>query len=145
MARGILFKSKMIDRIVSKRKTETRRMTARALPKVGEVCYLKSGYMEAARDADRWVLVTKVYEQRLRDMTDEDARRDGFGSVTTFTHYFQKLHGGDVSPDQVLHVVRFELMGREVVLGHFRNAETGNDPDLAQALEDRWSDALGVS
>ncbi len=97
----LLFKPEYVDLILSGEKTETRRTWAkrRAVPGATHQCRTSYGAPIFAH-----VKILEVFQQRVHDMTDLDARRDGFPDLEAFilkTQYDEL---------QTVWVVRFEVV-----------------------------------
>ena len=57
-----------------------------------------------------FVLVTGVRKQRLRDMSDEDAKREGFRNLEEFMNAWRKIYGG-LNLDEDVVVIEFVHYG----------------------------------
>jgi len=71
-----------VQLVLEGKKTATRRNGRYADP--GEVMELNGRTFE----------VTKVYQQTLGEMTDEDARSEGYASMEDYKNYILSLHPG---------------------------------------------------
>ena len=63
------------------------------------------GWAERSR-----VRITEIREERLGDITEADAVREGFGNVAEFMAYFATLHPGPVDLTLPVWVVSFEVV-----------------------------------
>ena len=54
--------------------------------------------------------ITEIREQRLGDVTEADAVREGFANVAEFMAYFATLHPGPVDLTLPVWVVSFEVV-----------------------------------
>lgn len=59
------------------------------------------------------VLIKKIREGRLGDMTLEDCIREGVGSQEEFEKLWKSLHQGRFKPHQKIRVIEFELIEKE--------------------------------
>ncbi|MBC7092689.1 ASCH domain-containing protein [Candidatus Bipolaricaulota bacterium] len=104
----LLFKREHAELILSGRKTQTRRL-GRKRWKTGSIhqCRL-------SRRAEPFALVriTGVRRERLGDISEEDARREGYGSAEEYRKAFERIYGF-WDPEAEVWVVDFELTGRE--------------------------------
>lgn len=71
-----------IERVLSGVKTATRRNGRYADP--GEVMVLEG----------KQFVVERVYQQQLGDLTDEDAKAEGFANLEAYKDYILSLHAG---------------------------------------------------
>ncbi|RLE46190.1 MAG: ASCH domain-containing protein [Candidatus Methanomethylicota archaeon] len=55
--------------------------------------------------------VKKVVVKRVKELTDEDARRDGFGNKSELIEALRRIYGG-IRDDEFVTVVHFELAKR---------------------------------
>ena len=109
----LLFKPEHIDPILGKTKwlkTATRRIGNRKY-NVGVTHQCKTSFYVTAFASIR---ILRVYEQRLGDMTEEDAHREGYDSVKTYRKAFNRVfraHTWEPEPwddDRVVKVIEFE-------------------------------------
>lgn len=91
-----------VQRVLSGSKTATRRNGRYA--DAGEIMVLEGHPFE----------VTRVYQQRLSEMTEEDFQKEGFRSKTEYLSYIQSLHGKMPMP---------ALMDQEVWVHEFSPAQ----------------------
>lgn len=71
-----------VDKVLTGAKTATRRNGRYADP--GEVMELEGRHFE----------VTKVYQQSLGEMTDNDAKSEGYSNLDGYKEYILSLHHG---------------------------------------------------
>lgn len=84
----LLFKKKFLDAIRSGEKTQTVRLWKHRRMRAGQRSYIPgAGYIE----------VETVDEVRLEDLTDEDARRDGFASAALLRSELAELYREQLS------------------------------------------------
>jgi hypothetical protein len=101
----LLFKRRFIPQILAGEKTQTRRPSKPGV-REGGTYTLRAGYSPTPHR----ITVTRVYTQRLGDMSLEDARMEGFSSLDKFMEAWAGIYGG-WSPDQTVYVVEFRLEG----------------------------------
>jgi hypothetical protein len=101
----LLFKPEHAELIVSGRKTQTRRL-GRKRWKVGSVHQCRT-----SRRAKPFALVriTGVRRECLGGISEEDARREGYGSVEAYRKAFARIYGF-WDPEAEVWVVDFELV-----------------------------------
>lgn len=70
------------------------------------------GHIVRAVEGNRYtfVLVTGVRKQKLRDMSDEDAKREGFRDLKEFMNAWRRIYGG-LNPDENVVVIEFVHYG----------------------------------
>lgn len=132
----MLFKREMVDAILAGRKTQTRRPLSDnpRSPWWRERCRFQPGKefgVQGGRGmrSIRRAVVTAVRQERLGDISNDDAAAEGFeagfdsdqdrGVVTgwispreAFWRYIRKIHRGKVDEDTLVWVVEFELLER---------------------------------
>jgi len=53
--------------------------------------------------------ITKLYQQRLGEVTNEDARKEGYKSVVDFYKVFYDINGM-IEMNQIVYVIEFEVV-----------------------------------
>jgi hypothetical protein len=99
----LLFKRRFILQILAGEKTQTRRSFKPGV-REGGTYTLRAGYSATPHR----ITVTRVYTQRLGDVSLEDAKMEGFGCLGEFMEAWVGIYGG-WSPDQTVYVVEFRL------------------------------------
>lgn len=109
----MIFKSELCDLVLEGRKTATRRLKSDKpkSPWWREKCRYKVGQrfaVQPGRSAfgEGLATVRAVYEQRLGDVTDEQAYEEGFADLAEFVDVFGRINGG-FDPELVVWVVEF--------------------------------------
>lgn len=112
----MLFKPPHIPMIRSRSKTETRREWAEDYsgPNVGTVVAAKTDLLKPDAECDCFIRIVDKREERLGDMTDEDARAEGdYEDLDEFKAVYREVYGDDAwDPAKVVTVVEFEYVGR---------------------------------
>lgn len=106
----MLFQQEHIDQIRTGEKTVTRRDWDRRQVKVGGVYIASTEMFTSHEEADCYVRVTGLREERLGDITDRQARREGGYTARTFRTAWSEINGG-WDPDLTVYVVEFEYVG----------------------------------
>ncbi|MGB9825086.1 MAG: ASCH domain-containing protein [Desulfofundulus sp.] len=101
----ILFKPEHVEPILSGRKTQTRRLGGKRW-KVGSVHQCRLNYRT---EPFTCVKVTAVRRERLGDITEEDAWKEGYSSVKAYREAFERIYGF-WDPNVNVWVVGFELV-----------------------------------
>jgi hypothetical protein len=100
----LLFKKRFLPAIREGAKTQTIRMWKYARMRAGQRSYTPGvGYIR----------ITAVEPVRLEDLTDEDARRDGFATATALRDELAQLYPEHQADDCGLYRVVFEVLPPE--------------------------------
>ena len=100
----LLWKKAYIPMILSGAKTATRRRS-RPMIKEGGVYYVRTGFFEHLQERIR---VDRLYAQRLGDMTEDDALKEGAKTLGEFIKEWETL-SGSWDPEAVVWVAEFHL------------------------------------
>ena len=104
--RDLLFKERLIRKILKGEKTRTIRKHGRY--KVGRVYAVQR---KVGERAVAWIRITrKQGPKKLGELTDEDVRPDGYSSLSEFKREWRSLYDG-WDPDEVVWLYDFELEG----------------------------------
>jgi hypothetical protein len=104
----VIFRPELIEKIMSQEKTETRRPV-----KDGKPCRYEAGKSYALQPgrglkAVGRVLVREVRREKLGDIGEIGAKREGFVNRGEFLDYWRELYGS-VDLEQEVWVIRFSL------------------------------------
>jgi len=110
----MLFKPRHIPLIRDGEKTATRRDWDEnyAGPNVGSVVAATTGLFVDDEEADCYIRITDRYQERLGEINQEDARKEGGYTVQDFRDAWIDINGS-WDPEQTVDVVEFEYVGRE--------------------------------
>lgn len=96
----LLFKKKYLAAIRAGEKTQTIRVWRHRRMRSGQRSYIPgAGYIQ----------VLSVDEVTLDELTDDDARRDGFDSLATLQSEIESLYAEQLAAGFGIYCVRFEL------------------------------------
>jgi len=98
----LIFKKKHIEMILEGRKTATRRRSQH-LYRIGGIQGIRSGWYEKPRHHIR---ITRRYRQRLGDMTQQDAQKEGYPTLEEFKKVWEEING-KWDPDEIVWVYEF--------------------------------------
>ncbi len=103
LRRHIMVKGRFVDLILSGRKTTTIRL-GRVVPKHDEIIIHGGG-----RPVAKAKIKSVVYK-RVRELTEEDARKDGYSTVEELIRDLEQVYGRRVSPDDIVTIIEFEVV-----------------------------------
>jgi hypothetical protein len=101
---ALLWKKQYIPLILTGAKTATRRRRKPPV-KEGGSYHIRTGFFEHLDDRFR---VDRLYQQRLGDMTEDDASREGSPTLRDYARDWIALYGA-WNPDDLVWVVEFHL------------------------------------
>ncbi len=105
--------TKLRDKLADGSKTQTIRSPRKHPFKVGERLFiywkLRTKNCEKLGEG----VVTSVVRKRYRDITNEDAVRDGFVDIMSFCHAFEELHP-DLSSESEFDILTWEWTDKRI-------------------------------
>ena len=102
---GMIFRRKHIDLILEGKKIQTRRRHKRPR-RAGRIYSLKSSWIHRT---EHKIKVDRVYEQRLGDVTPEEALKEGGYTIEEFMELWEQIVGS-WGPNEVVIVHEFHLI-----------------------------------
>jgi len=105
LRRYISVKGEFAEKILSGRKVTTIRL-GKVVP-MSEEMIIQSGGKAIAK-----VRIEEVEMKRIGELTDEEARRDGFKSVRDLIKSLEKMYNVKVTKDDLVTIIRFEVIER---------------------------------
>jgi hypothetical protein len=106
----MIFQSEHRDQIRSGEKTMTRRAWEKRQAVPGNTYQASRGMFTKNEDCDCFIRATDVYQERLGDMSEADAGREGNYSLAEFRDVWRDMHG-EWDADEQVWVVEFEYAG----------------------------------
>jgi hypothetical protein len=100
----MMFQRDLLDLVISGRKTQTRRLHKHALKK-GRIYTVKRSWIETTGE---YIRITKVYPQKLGDVSEEEAVKEGFSGLDEFRDAWIRINGS-WDPEMEVTVYEFEL------------------------------------
>jgi hypothetical protein len=100
----MMFKRELLDLVLSGVKTQTRRLHRRVL-REGRIYALKRNWIEST---GKYIKITRVARQRLRDVSEEEAVKEGFSSIEEFQKVWIRINGS-WDPEMEVVVYDFEI------------------------------------
>ena len=111
----LLFKKDLVPLIIEKRKWQTRRVWKRRRVRPGSMQKAKTQMLSS--DWFAVLPITRVWRQRLGNITEAEAHAEGFSSLAEFKEYWTRLHG-KFDPDLEVFAVEWDT-SRMVVNDQF--------------------------
>ncbi len=105
----MLFRPDMVEKILAGEKTQTRRVWKKAHVKVGNTYAIKKHYYQKNVDAPGFIRITGLRVEPLIEITNMDAKKEGFQSLREFVDVWTELHGEPEWHNDVW-VIDFELV-----------------------------------
>ena len=102
----LLFKRSMIPKTHDGTKTATR-LPNKPMVKEGGRCHLKTELFKSHSDS---IHVDRLYQQPLREMTQNDAQMEGYSTLQEFQEEWTSLFR-TYDPEQTVWVVEFRYLG----------------------------------
>ena len=103
----MLFKAEHEPMILEGRKTATRRIWKKPMVKVGGIYKCKR--LMFSKDYFAKIRVLRLYQQKLRDMTEEDARKEGYSTPLGFVQVWININGS-WNANLEVSVIEFEVI-----------------------------------
>jgi hypothetical protein len=103
----MIFREEHMELILRGMKTVTRRRH-KYPRKAGKVYRTKKDWYHYR---DVWILITRVYRQRLVDVTEDDAQKEGGYTLEEFKKLWERINGG-WDPDEVVWVYEFKVVDK---------------------------------
>lgn len=100
----MMFKKSLLELVLSGLKTQTRRLHKHTLKK-GRTYILKKNWV---KNTGEYIKINRVAHQRLGDITEEDAEKEGFSSIEEFRKVWISINGS-WDPDTEVVVYDFEI------------------------------------
>jgi len=100
----MMFKRELLDLVISGKKTQTRRRHKNPLKEKQKYVIKRNWY----KNTEQYIQITKVYPQKLGDVSEEEAKKEGFSSLDEFRDAWIRINGS-WDPEMVVTVYEFEL------------------------------------
>ncbi|MEM4464205.1 MAG: ASCH domain-containing protein [Ignisphaera sp.] len=110
--RHIMIKKEFGEHILSGKKTTTIRL-GKVVPKAREVI-IHSGGRPIAK-----AVITGVTYKHVYELTDEDARKDGYDSAEQLIKDLEKLYGRSIDLGEIVTVIEFRIVKRFTDLNEY--------------------------
>jgi hypothetical protein len=101
----ILFKPEHVGPILAGTKTQTRRIWKKPRAKVGAIHLAKTEMLSKEFFAKLEILA--VYQERLIDISDDDAKAEGYAGADAYLEAFCRINHLKSVPDILVHVIKF--------------------------------------
>jgi hypothetical protein len=103
-----LFKRRLIPMVLSGVKTQTRRIHKRRWI-IGHTYKIKDQYCSKGLGT---IKITRAFKQRLGDISEQDAQKEGFKNRTEFIDAWNTINGS-WNPDTIVTVYEFILVEKD--------------------------------
>ena len=114
----MLFKKEHKEMILNGTKTATRRIWKKPMVKVGGI--YKAKLKMLSKDYFAKIKIVKLYKQKLNDMTEGDAIKEGYDCLRDFEKIWIEISGdwnsritGNWNGNQIVDVIEFEVVKNE--------------------------------
>lgn len=107
----MLFRPEHIKLIASGCKTATRRLWKKTHAKPNGVYPVQIRMFQPRKDCSAFIRATTVYQQRLGDMTEKDADKEGGYTLKEFKRVFEDITKTKWEDDLVVWVIEFRIEG----------------------------------
>ncbi len=104
----LLFKPEHQQPILDGMKTQTRRIWKKPRAKVGSVHLAKNKMM--SKEYFARIEILAVYQERLIEITDDDARAEGYSNTEAYLTAFCRINHLAEVPDIMVYVVKFKVI-----------------------------------
>jgi hypothetical protein len=105
-----LFKRRLIQKVRSGEKTQTRRTHKRTW-KLGKTYSIRASYFGKP---EGHIKITKKFKQKLGEISPEDVKKEGFNSLEEFRRAWEEIYGkGSWNPEQIVTVYEFKYVERK--------------------------------
>lgn len=107
----MLFKKYLLVKAMDGSKTQTRRRrTSKMRYRVGSIQPVKSTYYEKAQGH---IKIEKRFEQRLADMTEEEAKAEGFSNLEEFRKEWPQITKQPLDLQEIVNAYEFRKTKKE--------------------------------
>ena len=103
LRRHIMVKGEFVDLILQGKKTTTIRL-GRVIPRYDEMIVHGGGRPIAK------IKVKNVIVKKVRELTDEDAKKDGFSSVEELLKNLEEVYQTKINDDDLVTIIEFEVL-----------------------------------
>jgi len=100
----MMFQRELLDLVISGKKTQTRRLHKHPLKEKQKYVIKRNWY----KNTEHYIQIKKVYPQKLSDVTQEEAIKEGFSGLDEFREAWIRINGS-WDPEMFVTVYEFEL------------------------------------
>jgi len=100
----MMFNKDLLEMVLSGRKTQTRRRHKHLLKEKQKYVVKRNWY----KNTEYYIQIKKVYPQKLGDVSEEEAIKEGFSGLDEFRDVWIRINGS-WDPEMVVTVYEFEL------------------------------------
>lgn len=105
----MMFKKAMADLVLQRKKTQTRRLPSHSskVYREGSIQPIQFNYHDKAVGH---IKILETFMQPLNQMTEDDAKAEGFNNWYEFMAYLRRINGEAIPETEVVRVYKFELV-----------------------------------
>ena len=111
----MIFQPEHIEKNKTGIKTETRRRWDKGMAYVGRYYPCMRDYRHKHDPEDGWILVNKVFRQRLGDMSQEDAKAEGGYTLAEYIKVWIRINGG-WNANEIVTVVKYKWVRYKIAV-----------------------------
>ncbi len=100
----LIFKQRYGADILEGKKSSTIRLTSSL--KKGDIVEIRAGNIKIGT-----AVIEDVEVKEVRDLTDEDAKKDGFSSKEELVEALRRIYGKKISENTEVKLIKFKLLG----------------------------------
>jgi hypothetical protein len=100
----MMFNKDLLEMVLSGRKTQTRRRHKQPLKEKQKYVVKRNWY----KNTEQYIQIKKVYPQKLGDVSEEEATKEGFSGLDKFRDAWIRINGS-WDPEMEVTVYEFEL------------------------------------
>jgi len=104
--RYLTFQARYIPLILEGRKTQTRRLSGEPGPSLGDIVPLRMPWKKRTHGL---IEITNIRMQRLEDITQEEAEKEGFRTLQEFKKAWGRIYGS-MNGREIIMVYEFRLI-----------------------------------
>ncbi|HDN75935.1 MAG TPA: ASCH domain-containing protein [Acidilobales archaeon] len=101
----LIFKQEYGQDILEGKKSATIRLTSKL--KKGDIVEVRAGFVKIGT-----AVIEDVETKKIKELSEEEVRRDGFKSKEELMKALRKIYGKDINERTEVKLIKFRLLGR---------------------------------